>query len=447
MSFIQSFIKRWSLSKTKINIAENLFWSVIGKVTALLGGLFVGIVVARYLGPQQYGLMSYVISYVLLFQAFASLGLDSIEIREESRGQEPVEKIICTAFVLKLVSALFFMVLVIGTSLYMEADVQTVILISIYALTIIFNAFNVIRNYFTAIVQNKNIVKAEISRTLIGVIIKVTCLLLHASLIWFVIAAMFDVVLLASGYCVAYYKKTKSFKKWIFDLRYSLFLLKESIPLMLSAAAIILYQRIDQVMIGQMIDKESVGYYSVASKFVEIIIYIPMVLAQTIMPVLVSIREKDEKEYVKKGQLFMNFSLWITLILSAVTSLLAYPIISLTFGEEYLPSVVILQILSYKAASLALSNTAGTMLIAEGLQRYAILRDLLGCITCISLNFILLPRYGMIAAAWIAIASNLAAGYFADALIPSYYHIFIRQTKAILYGWKNIMPSTLSSLK
>ena len=205
------------------------------------------------------------------------------------------------------------------------------------------------------------------------------------------------------------------------------------------SAAVIIYQRIDQVMIGQMIDKTAVGYFSVASRFVEVLIYIPMMLAQTITPILVSNREKSEVDYIRKGQQLMNFSLGCSLLASILTSLFAYWIVLFTFGTAYLPAVTVLQILAFKAASVALSNTAGAMLVTEGIQRYAILRDGFGCIVCVILNYILLPRYGIIAAAFVAIASNVAAGYLADALIPAYRHLFSRQTKALLFGWKDIL--------
>ncbi len=78
------------------------------------------------------------------------------------------------------------------------------------------------------------------------------------------------------------------------------------------------------------------------------------------------------------------------------------------------------------------------MLVTEGLQRYAIFRDGLGCIVCIVLNYLLLPQYGIIAAAFVSIVSNVAAGYLADAMIPAYRHIFVRQTKALLLGWRDV---------
>ena len=98
-----------------------------------------------------------------------------------------------------------------------------------------------------------------------------------------------------------------------------------------------------------------------------------------------------------------------------------------------------LQVLSFKMASCALSNTAGTMLIVEGLQSWVFFRDILGCVVCVALNFWLLPHYGAIASAFVAIAANVAAGYLADLLIPAYRHLFRQQTKALLLGWRDLI--------
>lgn len=439
MTLLKRFTHSLTLSDTKRVIMQNLFWAVLGKIVNLLSGLIVGIIVARYLGPEQYGLMDYVISLVFLFQSFAIFGLDAIEVREEARGHHPFQLIIGTAFTIKVMLAVVFMTAVIVTSWCMDADGYTTLLVALYSLSIVFNTLGVIRNYFMAIVQNEYIVKAEIARTLIGIGIKLIMLLCHASLIGFMIAYMFDFVLVASGYVMAYVTKIGRLSEWRFDQTIARFLLRESFPLLLTSVAVIIYQRIDHVMIGQMIDKESVGYYSVASRFVEVLIYIPMILAQTITPVLVSTRERSETQYICKSQQFMNLSLWSSFLAAALTSLMAYWVVRYTFGADYLAAVPVLQLLAFKAPSVALSNTAGAMLVTEGLQRWALLRDGFGCIVCVALNYLLLPRYGVIAAAFVAIASNVAAGYLADAFIPAYRHLFLRQTKALLLGWRDII--------
>ena len=121
MSLVDKIINRLNLSPTKAKIMKNIYWAMLGKVVTLLGGLFVGILVARYLGPEQYGLMNYVISYVSIFQILASFGFDDIEIREESKYNGFRDKIIGTAFLLKLVLAVITIFLVIGTALLFES--------------------------------------------------------------------------------------------------------------------------------------------------------------------------------------------------------------------------------------------------------------------------------------------------------------------------------------
>lgn len=417
---------------------RNLFWAVLGKVVQLISGLIVGIIIARYLGPERYGLMNYVISYVFLFQTFAIFGLDQIEIREEARGEQPYQKIIGTAFGLKVMFSILFMAIVSLTSWLTDADGYTTLLVAIYSLTIVLNSFGVIRNYFFAIVQNEYVVKSEIARTAVGIIIKLLLLASHANLTWFIVAYAFDGVLLSTGYFVAYQAKVGSVREWTFSSRYARFLLKESFPLLLTSAAVIVYQRIDQVMIGQMIDKEAVGFFAVASRFVEVLLFIPMMLTQTITPLLVKAREESQAVYEQKAQQFMNLSVWLSLLASALTACLAYWLVTLTFGQAYLPAVAVLQVMAFKAAATALSSTAGAMLVTEGLQRLAIFRDGVGCLVCVVFNYLLLPRYGIIAAAFVAIASTVAAGYLADAVIPAYRHLFVRQTRTLLTGWKDV---------
>jgi len=438
MSILSDTFKHLHLSETKEAIVRNMFWAVLGKVVNLLSGLLVGVIVARYLGPEQYGLMNYVISYVFLFQTFALFGLDAIEIREEARGQKPFMTIIGTAFFLKLFFGSCFIILAIFISWMMEADSYTTLLVAIYSLVIVLNSLIVIRNYFTAIVQNEYVVKAEISRTVISIIIKLALLFLNADLTWFITAYMVDFMLLGTGYIVAYHVKIGSLQEWRFDRVYAKYLLKESFPLLLTNAAVIIYQRIDQVMIGNMIDKSAVGFFSVASKFTEVLVFLPMILAQTIAPILVRTRERSIAEYQAKAQQFMNISFWLSLLAAAIVSMLAYWLVRYTYGPAYILAVSVLQVMAFKAASVALSNTAGSMLVIEGLQRYAILRDSFGCIVCILLNYLLLPRYGIMAAAFVSIVTNVAAGYLADALVPAYRHLFVFQTKTLCMGWRDL---------
>lgn len=439
MSLINKIIGKLNLSPTKEKVVRNVVWAVTGKVVTLLGGLLVGIFVARYLGPEQYGLMSYVMSYVALFQVLASFGMDQIEIREESKSPEERDKIIGTAFTLKIGFAIITMLLVAITAWIFEADPFTKWMIILYSASMVANSFGVIRNYFTSLVWNEYIVKTEITRTFIGAGIKVGLLLLHAPLVCFVAATLFDTMLIAGGYLVAYLRKISSIKKWTFDKERAKYLVRQSFPMLLSGAAIIVYNKIGEVMLGNMLDKASVAYYSVASRFVEICIFIPTIISQTITPILVKHHESDIDLYNKQTKIYCSTITWCSIIVAIITCLISMPLIKYTFGTSYIASVPVLQVLSFKAIGAALMQSSGQMIIIEGLQKYAVLRNAIASIVCILSNLILIPLIGVIGVAISGVISFIIAGYVAHLFIPAYRKYFPLQTYSIFFGWKDLL--------
>ena len=436
MALIDKILSKLGASETKIKVFRNLYWAVLGKVVTLLGGLFVGILVARYLGPEQYGLMSYVISYVSLFQIFASFGMEGIEVREMSKDGVDVNLILGTVFRIKLILAIITVILVIGTALIFETSSFTIFLIVIYSFSIILNRFSVIRSYFTAIVWNEYIVKTEISRTILGAIIKIILLLCKAPLWTFVVASVFDIVLLSAGYILAYQTKIAPMSLWKYDRNIAKYFFKQSFPLMLSGAAVVIYQRIDQVMIGNMIDKEAVGQFSVATRFVEVLIFVPTIIAQTITPVLVKLwNQSDKNLYKQRVQLFMNVTIWGCLLLALFVFIFSDKLIIYTFGREYIPAIALLQVMVFKTFGIALAATSGQIIVIEELQKYAVIRNILGCFTCIGLNLLMIPILGVIGAAYVSIIATIVSGCLSHLFIPQYRSLFYMQIKAISLGW------------
>lgn len=440
MSILKFFYSKYNVSETKQKIYSNIFWAVFGKVVSLFGSLLVGILVAKYLGPEQYGLMSYVISFVSLFQILATFGMDNIEIREEATNSEEKEKIIGTAFVLRLILSFITIFLITIVAIFNEADSFTITLVLLYSCSIIFLSFDVIRNYFTSIVQNEYVVKVGIIRTVLSCIIKFLLVVFHAPLLPFVATFVFDGLIGAQGYYSAYRKKVGPiWNKWYFDKVTAKLLIKQSFPLLLSGAAATIFLQIDQVMIGNMINKESVGYFSVASKMVEIAMFIPTILSQTITPILVQSKKENECAYKSKVQEFLNISLWLSIIMSILLSILSKLIIDITFGIEYDASVIILAILSYKVIATTLNISSGQILIIDQKQKLFVLRSLSGCICCIVLNMLFIPVYGIKSVAVIAIITQLVAGFIIHTFIPAYKYMFRMQVVSIVFGWRSLL--------
>lgn len=412
---------------------------MLGKVVNMAGALLVGILVARYLGPSQYGVMNYIISYVTLFTIISSFGLDDIEIRELSKSPNDKNQILGTCFRIRLTFATLAFLLITATLCIYQTDKFTTCMILLYALTLYTGCFNIIRNYFTSIVKNEYVVKSEIARTIIGACIKIILLWIKAPLEYFIVATIFDTILVASGYFISYKNIIGNISDWKFNKSRVTYYLKEAFPLVLSGAAVIIYQRIDQVMLGNMIDKESVGYFATAGKFLDLILFLPMVLTQTITPLLVRAKEHNKDEYEQKKQQFVNLTVWTSIILSLSVSLCAYWLIILTYGEKYLLAIPVLQIMAFKTVGMALSSSSGQIIIMERIQKWAFIRNLIGCLICIGLNLILIPQYGVIGSAWVTIATVAFTGCLANIFIPPYHDIMKMQLRALFFGWKDII--------
>ena len=107
-------------------------------------------------------------------------------------------------------------------------------------------------------------------------------------------------------------------------------------------------------------------------------------------------------------------------------------------------AVPILQIMAWKTVGMALSSSAGQIIIIEHVQKWAAIRNIIGCITCIGLNFLLIPKYGIIGSAWTTIITVLMAGSLGNIFIPPYYGILKLQINALFKGWKSILNLTKS---
>ncbi len=436
--FMRDLTQLFKFSENRANVLRNVLWAVLGKVINVISGIFVGVLVARYLGPENFGVMNYVISFVALFSVFSSFGLDNIEIRELAKVGAKKETILGTAFILRVVFALITMLLIVAVLVLFEPDSKIVYYVLIYSLSLLLNSLVVVRNYFTSIVMNEYVVKTEIMRTILGALIKIVLLLNHASLLWFIIANAFDFVLISSGYLVSYLKKVGQVRLWKFDLNVAKLLIKESFPLLISGTAIVIYQKIDTVMIKNMLGAGSVGQYSVASTITDFVIFVPMVIAQTVTPLLVKAHQDDLAVYRIKRLQFMDVMVWASFLMALFISLASGLAISMLYGSKYAAAIPVTQIMAWKAVFMALFAASGQLIIIENIQKYAAVRNILGCFVSVILNFLLIPYLGIIGSAISTLMTMFFSGYISHLFIKPYKELFWLQTDALLLGWMRL---------
>ena len=219
------------------------------------------------------------------------------------------------------------------------------------------------------------------------------------------------------------------------------YLLKEAWPLLLSHSIVIVYQKIDQIMVYNMLSSSAAGLYGAAMQIVDLTAFIPTIITLTLMPLLKVSRETDTREYDNRRLFFLDLSFWGALVLTLGMCCIGYWIFSLFYGKAYLGVVPAFQIMIWKVVGSTMSSASGQLIIIEGLQNYAILRNLGACVICIIANKFLIPSLGLMGAGLVAVITWLFAGFISNLLIPKYWIYFNLQCNSILWGWKRLVIS------
>jgi O-antigen/teichoic acid export membrane protein len=412
-SYLLRFLSHPGVRRYGINTA----WLFTEQVLRLIAGFFVGVWVARYLGPEKFGLFSYALAFVSIFQGIAKLGLDGIVVRDLVQEPEKRDVYLGTSFWLKLIGGVITF-LIITIILFIQSIftsnffTETNIYILIIAFGIIFQSFEVIDFYYQATVQAKYISIRRIIQLILSSIIKIFLVLTGADLIWFVLVSFFDIISLSiMGWLIYKSQGLPNFVKY-FDVEVGKKLLKDSWPLLLSSIAISIYMRIDQVMIKNMLGDREVGLYSAAMRLVEIWYFIPMIITQSVFPAIVNAKKISEELYYKRLQQLFSLLTWIAILITIPMSVFSYQIIYLFYGEKFTEASIVLAISVWASLFVFVGVGTGQWFLTENLQNLAFYRTLYGAITNVILNFIFIPYFGIIGASIATIISYALSAYF-----------------------------------
>lgn len=413
---------------------KNTSWLFGEKILRMIVGLFVGVWVARYLGPEQFGLFSYAQSFVGLFVVIATLGLDSIIIRELVHDERHKDALLGTAFWLKLIGAILVLITLAIAVNFTSNDTYTNSLVFIIASATIFQCFNVIDFYYQAKVLGKYIVYSNVISLLVSSIVKIALILIKAPLIAFAWAIAFDSIVLAMGYLFFYLKNHSLFtiQHLTFNKNIAFSLLKDSWPLILSGMVIAVYMRIDQVMIKEMLGNEAVGQYAAAVRISEAWYFVPMVIASSVFPAIINAKKISEELYYARLQQLYNFMVWLSIAIAFPLTFLSDWIINLLYGEQYNQAGSVLMIHIWTGVFVFLGVASGKWYVSENLQKLAFSRTFYGVIVNILLNILMIPKFGIYGAAIATLISQAVASYIADLFSKKTRNNFIMKTKSLL---------------
>lgn len=427
-----------TFNNTSINIHSSGFkryfantsWLMGHRILSMIVALFVGVYVARYLGPERFGLLSYAGSFVGLFTALATLGLDGIMVRELVKTPKRRDELLGTAFWLKAGGAVLMWIGIATAIPFTNNETQTNVFIGIIAFGVIFQAFNIIDFNYQAEVKSKFVVYVQIVQLAVSSITKLVLVWISAPLVWFVCIFLLDAMILAVGLIAMYLKNTGKVWHWKWHWQTASVLLKDSWPLILSGMVISIYMKIDQVMIKEMLGAEQVGHYAAAVRLSEAWYFIPMAITSSVFPAIINAKKQSEVLYYKRLQKLYDLMVWLAVAIALPTTFLAPWVIKVLYGDAFLPAAGVLSIHIWAGVFVFLGVASGRWFLCENMQKEAFYRTFLGAICNIVLNIIMIPKYGIIGAALSTLISQSVAAYFYDILNHKTRNVFWMKTRS-----------------
>ena len=384
---------------------KNTGWMFFGRFVTLGISFFIGIYIARYLGPANYGLLNYVMSFVGLFGFLASFGVEGIVSREIIKDHDKKDELIGTAFYIKLIGSFIAILSVFAVSLFTTKDIFTLGLIWIFSLSFIPQAFGVIEIYFQSQVLSKKVVSAQIISNVLSVVLKIICITFDKGIFWLTLIFLIEASIHGTILLFSFRKFGNHIRDWRFNAGIAKSILKDSWPLMLSSVAIGIFMKIDQVMIKNMLGNEQAGIYAVAVKLSEAWYFIPVLICGSLSPSIMKAYSISKELFESRIKKLYSLMFWSSFAIAIITTFLAYPIIKILFGDYYLGSVIVLQIYIWAGISVFLGVVLGQFLLANNLTKIGFYNTLLGLLTNIILNIILIPIFGISGAAFATLIS------------------------------------------
>jgi O-antigen/teichoic acid export membrane protein len=421
---------------------HNGSWLALDKAVRIVIGIIVSASVARYLGPSQFGELSYVIAFLTFFYAIATLGVENIVVRDLAQNPNQSPAVLGTTMLMRFVVGVACALGAIGLLIWSDGIESEPVLLAVLACGfLIFQAADVVDLWFQSQVQSGFSVKIRLINYLFFSGLKVLLILTQSPLVAF--ALIYSIEAIATGMSLVGTYYWASRKRLVGDLYHQKLLtvrvtlavsiLKESWPFILSALAVSASSRIDIILIKQFLGGESVGIYATAQTLVTIGTLFPGILYSSMLPALSRFKTSNHERFIQSLQKLYQVAVIWGVISSAALFLFADWIVMLIYGPAYQEAGFILKILSLANIFTSLGVVQAQWLYSEKGNRILFIQTLVAGVSAFILNAIFIPMWGLMGAAFAYVFVQFFSFFLINCILQK--EIFKMQLKAF-YVWR-----------
>lgn len=391
---------------SKKKFINNTSWILFERIVQMLVQLLVGLVSVRYLGPQNYGTISYIGSFIALFNSISTLGLGGVVIKHILDEPENSGEIVGTSILMRIISSTISIIgILIMIYVIDDGNKSLLFLAVLQSLSLIFMSFEIIDFWFQSKLNSKYVSIAKTIATLVVSIWKIYLLMTSKTLEYFAFSTTLQYIVIAVLLMYLYFKQNGD--KLEISIIRAKSLIKESYHFILSGMMVVIYTQIDKVMIGKMIDKEQVGIYTAASNIPGMYSFIFTAVINSARPIILEAKKKDENTYINRIKQLYSFIIWINVFISIVMIFLSKITMYLLYGKSYLIGSQVLIIATWSNIFSILGGARGIWIVAENKGKYVKKYLVYGAVVNIILNTFMIPKYGINGAAFATLITQI----------------------------------------
>lgn len=404
--------------KQKHKTARNALWLMGGRVTNKLLVFLTGVLVARYLGPDRYGLLSYAGAYLTFFAALCNLGIDAVLVKEFVDHPEGEGKALGTTLALRGLSAALSALVMTGiVAIADREEPLTVLVAAISGLSLIPQVFDSLKKWFQLRLQSKYAAIAAILSCAVAALFRIALVLLGADLVWFALGTAMEYAVLAVCLLVAY--KKQGGQPLSLDREKAKQLLRSGGGFLLSGMMVSIYASTDKLMLGQLMDKDTVACYTLAVSLCAMWGFVLEAVIESVHPSILRLYAKDRGAWETRNRQLYALVFYGALAMSLLTCLLAKPLVLLLYGEAYAPAVQPLRIVVWYTAFSYLGGARNAWVVCVNAQKYLKYLYTAAAAINVALNLLLIPVWGASGAALASLVTQIATTVLLPALIPA----------------------------
>lgn len=398
-----------------LKLFNNAKWIVFCKIVQSAIQLIIGMFSARFLGPSNYGLISYAASVIAFVMPLMKLGFDSTLVHELVESPEKEGEIVGTSLTLNLISGFVCIGFVTAfTTVFNAGETETIIVCLLYSFSLVFSALEMIQYWFQYKLLSKYSSLVMLCSYCIVSAYKIFLLITEKSVYWFALCNSLEFLVIAVSLIIIYLRMDGKLR---FSFSIGKNMLLKSKHYILSSMMLVLIQNTDHIMLTSYLGTKENGYYSAAITCSSIAQFVYLAVIDSFRPVILENKKKNESEYKLNISRLYSLTLYLSFIQSLFFTFFSELIIGILYGPDYNESATVLKILIWYFGFSVMGVVRNVWILAEQKQKYLWIINLSGALFNIILNAFFIPHCGACGAAFASLLTQFFANFVLGFII------------------------------